>query len=441
MAEGALENAPPNVSDLVSDLICTHNGFMQASSPRSLALPVLTGAYVLSQFYRSYVAVIATQLIDDFGFTPQMFGFFAGAFYFTFAIAQLPLGIAFDRFGVRRPVLFCIALGSVGAIALPLTHSIPVAIFSQVALGIGCAPLYMGLLNFVLKSGNGPRQVRIVTLASALGYLGAIVAGLPLAWGVASFGWRASVMVMGLLMVLATVGIFLTLKEAPVPAVSGDTPQSASTTSTTTASPKQTTASRIAFSALVLVCFALLVGGTFRMSWGGPYLSDIFQFDVIQRGYAMTSASLVAMCWALLMPRALRLCSVKMLIACAFAVGMSAALVLMAAPALNAYLAVALICVMFCAGSVHPLVMSQARSVVPARRLGLWLGVLNSMVFLGVAVSNSSFGWIAERAVPSGLPLANMYGSMFAFTAVIMCIGLISSLFSPATQRATGKPA
>ena len=51
---------------------------MQASSPRSLALPVLTGAYVLSQFYRSYVAVIATQLIDDFGFTPQMFGFFAG---------------------------------------------------------------------------------------------------------------------------------------------------------------------------------------------------------------------------------------------------------------------------------------------------------------------------------------------------------------------------
>ena len=56
-----------------------------------------------------------------------------------------------------------------------------------------------------------------------------------------------------------------------------------------------------------------------------------------------------------------------------------------------------------------------------------------------MAVSNSSFGWIAERAVPSGLPLANMYGSMFAFTAVIMCIGLISSLFSPATQRATGK--
>ena len=101
---------------------------------------MLTAAYVLSQFYRSYVAVIATQLIDDFGFTLQWFGIFAGAFFFTFAIAQLPLGLAFDRFGVRRPILLCMLLGSVGAVLLPLTGNLHLAIFDESGLCIGCEP-------------------------------------------------------------------------------------------------------------------------------------------------------------------------------------------------------------------------------------------------------------------------------------------------------------
>ena len=67
------------------------------------ALWSLCLSYVLSQFFRSYVAVIATQLIADFRFSPEMFGWFAGAFFLVFALAQIPVGMMFDRFGVRTP--------------------------------------------------------------------------------------------------------------------------------------------------------------------------------------------------------------------------------------------------------------------------------------------------------------------------------------------------
>ena len=403
---------------------------MSTHSARRFALPVMMAAYVLSQFYRSYVAVIATQLIDDFLFSPQWFGFFAGAFYFTFAVAQFPLGLAFDRFGVRKPLLVCVALGSIGAVVLPLTHSVPWAIASQVALGIGCAPLYMGLLNYVLKSGNGPKQVRIVTTASAVGYLGAIFAGLPLAWGVALLGWRASLGVIGVLMVLASAAIALTFHEDSASMADGD-----AAGSSTAVAPRENMKSRIAFAALIPVCFAVISGGTFRMSWGGPYLTDLFHFDVVERGYAMTAASVLALCWALSIPRVLRYMEVKTLVLCAFAVGVFSALVLALWPAQQAMLGVALVCVLFCVGSVHPLVMSQARSVVPARSLGTWLGVLNSMVFLGVAVCNSSFGWIAENAVLTGLSQEQLYGRLFLLTGGILSGGFVFATLSPRIAR------
>ncbi|QNP48915.1 MFS transporter [Diaphorobacter aerolatus] len=394
------------------------------SPSRKLALLVLTGAYVLSQFYRSYVAVIATQLIDDFRLSPQMFGLFAGALYFTFAIAQLPIGLAFDRFGVRRPVLFCLCVGSVGALLLPLTRSVPVAIIAHVCVGIGCAPLYMGLLNFVLKSGNGAEQVRTITRASALGYVGAIAAGLPLALGVELMGWRWSLAIVGLLMVLAAVGVALTLRE------DAGTPRNPGIDGAV-AGQRSAMTSWVAFSGLVLASFALIAGGTFRMSWGGPYFADIFQFDVVQRGYAMTAASVLAIGWALSIPRVLRFMDTRTLVRCAFAVGVVSALILAQWPARSPWLGVALVCVLFCVGSIHPLVMSQARSVVPQRRLGLWLGVLNSMVFLGVAVSNSAFGWIAEHSERHGILGGPMYSRLFFFTATVMLIGWLGATLSP----------
>src|SRR3982750_4250537 len=86
-----------------------------------LGLWALTFSYVLSQFFRSYVAVISTQLIGDFHFTPRMFGWFSGAFFLIFAIAQIPVGMLFDRFGVRYPTAVLMAIGTVSVALLSMT--------------------------------------------------------------------------------------------------------------------------------------------------------------------------------------------------------------------------------------------------------------------------------------------------------------------------------
>ncbi|MCC8405834.1 MFS transporter [Paraburkholderia sp. MMS20-SJTN17] len=404
---------------------------MVRQRPRDYTLWTLTLAYLLSQFFRSYVAVVAPQLIADYGFTQKMFGLFAGAFFLTFACAQIPLGLAFDRFGIGRPTVLCMSVGTGGAATLPLTHDPVLALASQAALGLGCAPIFMGLLNHVLVAGHGQRQVRTVTVASGIGIFGALIAALPLAWAATKIGWRPAMGVAAAAMALTTAAVTASLWRRP---------RAAARRKDLGQGPRRTRASNnarsnnLAFLTLLPVCFALSAGGTFRTSWGGPYFADVFALDTVARGRVMTAASVSALVVSLIIPLLVRRFSVKALSLAGLSLGILAAALLLVLPSYNALLSASLVCVLFSVGAIHPLVMSQARAISAASSLGLRLGILNSMVFLGVAVTSNCFGWLAARGIREGLPAPDIFARLFLFTMIVLVIGLATYVFSPSVQ-------
>ena len=390
----------------------------------------LTFSYVLSQFYRSYVAVISSQLIGDFHFTPQMFGWFSGAFFLVFASAQIPVGFMFDRYGVRYPTAVLMSVGTLGAAVVSLTTDPRLAIIAQAGIGIGCAPIFMGLLNYVLRHGAGPRDVRSITTASAIGMSGGLLAAFPLSWATASFGWRPVMALSAMLMFLATLGVMFFVRprdEKPLPV----TPQSRASSGRTT-SPART---RGGLWTLMPVCLAMSVGGTFRTSWGGPYLADVFGFDILARGNAMTVMSIAGIGASFCIPFLVRRWSPKSLSLGWQAAGVLAALLLAAVPQRSPLISVAAICLLLSVGCIHPLVMSQARAIIAPGKLGLGLGMLNSLVFLGVALASSIFGLIAEKARMTGVSNADLYSRLFVVTAMPLVVGAIAYWFSPGGVR------
>ena len=64
---------------------------------------VLLLAYVLSQFFRAFLAVVAGDLSRDLGLGPADLGAMAAAWFWAFAAAQLPLGYALDVWGRGAP--------------------------------------------------------------------------------------------------------------------------------------------------------------------------------------------------------------------------------------------------------------------------------------------------------------------------------------------------
>ena len=67
----------------------------------------LGGAYGISQFLRNSIGVIAPDLAAELNLSASEIGLLASLFFFSFAAAQIPLGIALDRYGPRRCMLVC----------------------------------------------------------------------------------------------------------------------------------------------------------------------------------------------------------------------------------------------------------------------------------------------------------------------------------------------
>ena len=390
----------------------------------------LTFSYVLSQFFRSYVAVISSQLIGDFHFTPQMFGWFSGAFFLVFASAQIPVGFMFDRYGVRYPTAVLMSVGTLSAGVVSVTTDPRLAIIAQAGIGIGCAPVFMGLLNYVLRHGAGPRDVRSITTASAIGMSGGLLAAFPLSWATANFGWRPVMALSAMLMLLATLGVIFFVRrrdEKPQP----DALQSRASSGRATSPARP----RGGLWTLMPVCLAMSVGGTFRTSWGGPYLADVFGFDVLARGNAMTVMSIAGIGASFCIPFLVRRWSPKSLSLGWQVAGVLATLLLAAMPQRSSVISVAAICVLLSVGCIHPLVMSQARAIIAPGKLGLGLGMLNSLVFLGVALASSIFGLIAEKARMTGVSNADLYSRLFVVTAAPLVVGALAYWFSPGSAR------
>ncbi len=62
-----------------------------------LLVVALGGIYIVSQFLRNSVGVIAPNLATELGLSASEIGLLASVIFFSFAAAQIPLGVALDR--------------------------------------------------------------------------------------------------------------------------------------------------------------------------------------------------------------------------------------------------------------------------------------------------------------------------------------------------------
>lgn len=392
------------------------------------AVAVLTFAVVLSQFFRSYLAVIAPEVMQELSLTPAMFGWLSSTFFLSFAGAQIPVGIAFDRFGVGRPVTVLLGLGVVSAGLIAVTHSYTLALVAQAGLGLACAPLFMALVYYASHHLPEQRFVQTITLTSAIGTAGAFMAAAPLGWATYLFGWRSALAMAALLTLATLLGVWRYVRDTR-PA--GQVPESAGET----VRGCLVLLSVPALWTLIPACLVLAAGITFRNAWGGPYLADVYAMDAVQRGEAMTVASLCGLLSAFAVPLLVRRWNAKRIASIWLAVSVLAAAALTAVPDGGVVPSVALIALLFTIGNIHPLLMAQGKSVLDPAVRGRGFGLLNSFVFLGYGIAAAGFGRIAEAAGNAGLPPAGIFAWIFAAAALALLLGLVPYLFSPQGEQ------
>jgi len=110
-----------------------------------VGIAFLVAGYVLSQFYRACLAVLAPTLGAEIGATPGDLAVSLGLWYAAFALMQMPVGAALDRIGPRYTVSLLLGIGGAGGAAAFAMANGPWGVHIAMALiGAGCAPVLDG---------------------------------------------------------------------------------------------------------------------------------------------------------------------------------------------------------------------------------------------------------------------------------------------------------
>src|ERR1700675_3743846 len=92
----------------------TNRQFPMKASTLSLItvamVAILCALYMMSQFLRNSVGVIAPDLAKEIQLSAAELGLLSSVFFLMFGLAQIPLGIALDRFGPKPCLLVSVVV-------------------------------------------------------------------------------------------------------------------------------------------------------------------------------------------------------------------------------------------------------------------------------------------------------------------------------------------
>lgn len=251
-----------------------------------------TAGYFLSYFLRSANAVLAPDLQRDVGLGPADLGLMTALFFGAYAAAQLPVGLALDRFGPRGVAAGLMSVGVVGALLFATGTTLPTLALGRVLLGVGTGSVLLAGLKAFALWWPPHRFATISGVYFASGSLGALLAASPLAWANAAFGWRTTFVAAAA--VVAVVAMVMWVRTPAV--VRGAAAGGRAAARLPHASASDPPPPRGTWGALASV---MLLGAThtgpvlaFQTLWGGPYLYDGFGVDAATAGRLLLTVSL-----------------------------------------------------------------------------------------------------------------------------------------------------
>jgi MFS family permease len=175
-------------------------------------VPFAVGYYV-SYFFRTVNAVISPDLVRDLGVDANRLGLLTSAYLLGFAVAQLPLGLALDRFGPRRVNAALLVLAALGATVFALSDSLAGLVSGRALIGLGVSGALMASIKAFTLWFPMSRLATLNGWLLAFGGLGAISASAPVEAVLAHTNWRGLFAGMAALTLVAAVAVFAAVPE------------------------------------------------------------------------------------------------------------------------------------------------------------------------------------------------------------------------------------
>jgi len=181
-----------------------------------LIFSVLSALFTLSMFYRVSNAVIAPNLIQDLRLNAETLGILGGAFFYSFALLQIPMGPMLDRIGPRITITSFSLIGALGAFLFASANSFAAALIGRILIGLGMSSALMGSFKVFTLRFSPDRFATLMGTLLSVGTLGNILAASPLAYLTSTIGWRTTFILAGGVTALLAFSILWVLRGETV---------------------------------------------------------------------------------------------------------------------------------------------------------------------------------------------------------------------------------
>jgi predicted MFS family arabinose efflux permease len=390
---------------------------------------VLLFAYVLSQFYRAFLAIVAGDLSRDLGLDAADLGALSAIWFATFAFAQFPVGMALDRAGPRRTIAGFMTMAVLGAAWLSLARSFPECLAAMALIGIGCSPVLMGSLYFFGRTYPADRFAMLASLMIGFGSAGNLLGATPLALAVEALGWRGAMGVIAGITALSALVMVLFLRDPP-------RAEGAAAGGGVFGGLGAIVGIRALWVLLPLTCTSYAVVIAARSLWIAPFLSEVHGFSVTERGHAALAMAGAMTAGALAYgPLERWIGSPKVTTLAGSLVTAGAFVALGLVGERSAALALALLALAGAAGLTYGILMAHARQFFPAHLLGRGVTFMNFAFIGGAGILQWLSGRFVQGARDAGTPPDAAFGHLhLAFGLVLLAATLVYA-FAPARPR------
>ncbi len=181
---------------------------------RRYTMVILAIVYMFNFVDRQILAILLPQIRDEFGASDAYLGFLAGTAFALFYITLgIPIAQIADRVNRRNLIAGAVALWSAMTALSGLAMNLWQLTLARIGVGIGeagCSPPAHSMIADLFPPDKRSTAMGFYTLGISAGIMLAYIAG---GWVAQNFGWRETLIAVGLPGVLLAAVVWLTVAE------------------------------------------------------------------------------------------------------------------------------------------------------------------------------------------------------------------------------------
>ncbi len=177
---------------------------------------ILATAFYMYEFtLQVSLGVMTNELMQDLSLNAASLGLVSAFYFYAYTPMQVPAGLLHDRFGPRRTLTIAILICALGALCFSFSTTIVHASLGRFLMGIGSAFSFSGALMLIARWFPPQHFAVLSGFAQLMSSVGAIGGEVPLAKAIHHWGWRHSMLALGLFGIALALVVWWIVRDFP----------------------------------------------------------------------------------------------------------------------------------------------------------------------------------------------------------------------------------